>query len=105
MAIARPSGAAVGPALGGFIAQGYGLQAPFYFVASAVALVAVNNYMRLPETHPKHKMLGTEGVFSIRQDIAKAFSQWRELLRSRGASCTACVVPSEAYIGGVQGRA
>jgi MFS family permease len=96
----RPIGAAVGPALGGFIAQGYGLQAPFYFVASAIALVAVNNYMRLPETHPRHEKLKAAKVSSIAQDIGNAFSQWRELLQSRGMHVTSSTATRQDMLTG-----
>lgn len=75
----------MGPALGGFIGEAYGLHAPFYFVAATVALVAVNNYMRLPETNPHHpKLLNTDVVRLLASDIRGAAKQWKSLLQLSG---------------------
>lgn len=81
-----PTGAAIGPALGGFLAEGYGFQAPFYFVASAVMLVAINNYTRLSETHPNHNRLRSKDVTSLADDVWTSLGKWKVLLKSSGGS-------------------
>lgn len=43
-------GTAVGPALGGFLAEGFGLRAPFYVVGAFALLTAAYAFLRLPET-------------------------------------------------------
>jgi multidrug resistance protein len=45
-------GSGLGPALGGFIAQYYGLEAPFFVYALLVFLASLWAYLRLPETSP-----------------------------------------------------
>jgi len=44
------AGAALGPAIGGIIAERFGLHAPFYIVGIAVMGVSAVNYYSLPET-------------------------------------------------------
>jgi DHA1 family multidrug resistance protein-like MFS transporter len=43
-------GVGFGPALGGLLADAYGLSVPFYVVAAAAFLTAIYSYLRLPET-------------------------------------------------------
>lgn len=43
-------GVSIGPGIGGLIAQGYGLRAPFYVVGALAIIAAVYAYLRLPET-------------------------------------------------------
>jgi MFS family permease len=44
-------GVSIGPALGGLLAEVYGLRVPFYAVGAASVLTASYAYFRLPETH------------------------------------------------------
>ncbi|MEZ5375826.1 MAG: MFS transporter [Acidimicrobiales bacterium] len=46
------AGVSAGPALGGFLADRYGLSAPFLVVAGAALFTAIYGYLRLPETRP-----------------------------------------------------
>lgn len=46
-------GTGLGPTVGGFTAQYFGLRAPFFVLASLAALATVWAYLRLPETRPK----------------------------------------------------
>ncbi len=45
-------GAGLGPVLGGFVGQYFGLQAPFFIFAFFCVLAAIWAYLRLPETRP-----------------------------------------------------
>jgi MFS family permease len=44
-------GVSVGPAVGGLLADSYGLRVPFIVVGVGAALTAVYGFLRLPETH------------------------------------------------------
>ena len=46
------AGVSAGPALGGFLADAYGLSAPFLVVSAGAFLTAVYGFFRLPETRP-----------------------------------------------------
>jgi MFS transporter, DHA1 family, multidrug resistance protein len=46
-------GTAVGPAVGGFLADAAGLEAPFYLVGAAALLTCAYGWLRLPETRPE----------------------------------------------------
>ncbi len=43
-------GVGFGPAIGGFVAEAYGLAAPFFVVAAAAVITAAYSFIRLPET-------------------------------------------------------
>ena len=45
-------GVSIGPALGGLLADAYGLAVPFFVVGAAAGLAALYAYLRLPETRP-----------------------------------------------------
>ena len=45
-------GVSIGPAVGGLIAQGFGLRAPFYVVGVAALVASVFAFLWLPETRP-----------------------------------------------------
>ncbi len=45
-------GVAIGPALGGFLAEGFGLRAPFYVVGGLALAAGLYAHLRLPETRP-----------------------------------------------------
>ena len=44
------AGVAIGPAIGGILAELYGIRMPFYFIGIIVALASFYSAMRLPET-------------------------------------------------------
>jgi MFS family permease len=46
------AGMMVGPAIGGLLADSFGIRAPFFVVGLSIAAVAVNNHLRLNETKP-----------------------------------------------------
>ena len=102
MMMAWSTGVLIGPALGGVVAEQYGLRAPFTLVGLAAASVALNN-MRLPETHPGLKEgggKGEEGPLGAAPSIPRpssascyfnlltgsyrrALRQWGDLLKDR----------------------
>ena len=45
-------GVSIGPAIGGVLAEGFGLRAPFYVVGLAALVATAYAYLRLPETRP-----------------------------------------------------
>ena len=45
-------GVSLGPAIGGLVADGYGLRAPFLLVGLATLVASLYGYVRLPETRP-----------------------------------------------------
>eukprot|EP00339_Tiarina_fusa_P007552 CAMPEP_0117068446 /NCGR_PEP_ID=MMETSP0472-20121206/47983_1 /TAXON_ID=693140 ORGANISM="Tiarina fusus, Strain LIS" /NCGR_SAMPLE_ID=MMETSP0472 /ASSEMBLY_ACC=CAM_ASM_000603 /LENGTH=94 /DNA_ID=CAMNT_0004790537 /DNA_START=193 /DNA_END=474 /DNA_ORIENTATION=+ len=81
------AGTALGPALGGFLCDGIGINPTFYLVgASYVGLAAVNSIL-LSETKPSSIQLpwqksgdGSEQQVSIRQSFEDALGQWIPLL-------------------------
>eukprot|EP00301_Raphidiophrys_heterophryoidea_P003625 c11629_g1_i2.p1 GENE.c11629_g1_i2~~c11629_g1_i2.p1 ORF type:complete len:502 (-),score=113.01 c11629_g1_i2:255-1760(-) len=97
MGAAFSTGMMLGPAIGGLLADRFGLESPFYFVAAAVAIVALKNHIQLPETAPHivGKSVLTppttqQGIWrSTRDSMRDAIRQWRVLLADRNVS--ACV--------------
>ena len=55
-------GVSIGPALGGVLADRYGLASPFLVVAAAALLTAVYGYIRLPETLAERPVLHPGGT-------------------------------------------
>jgi DHA1 family multidrug resistance protein-like MFS transporter len=47
------AGVSIGPAVGGFVAEGFGLDAPFYLVAALAAAAMLWSFGRMPETVPQ----------------------------------------------------
>ncbi|KAH9251389.1 hypothetical protein BASA81_010800 [Batrachochytrium salamandrivorans] len=79
MGIAFATGATLGPGLGGFLSEQYGLQAPFFFVTAAIASVVVLNYRLIPETKMvKHSPLDR----TVWEEFQSVSSQWKPLLRN-----------------------
>lgn len=56
------AGVAIGPAVGGFVAQAFGLAAPFFLVAALAALAMVWSFGRMPETAPGQPAAATPSV-------------------------------------------
>lgn len=54
-------GVSVGPAIGGFVAEGFGFRAPFYVVAVAALVAGVYALVRLPETRPEVEHAAADG--------------------------------------------
>eukprot|EP00668_Euglena_longa_P004791 GGOE01005610.1.p1 GENE.GGOE01005610.1~~GGOE01005610.1.p1 ORF type:complete len:512 (+),score=96.38 GGOE01005610.1:53-1588(+) len=77
--IAFNIGTLLGPAIGGYMAEAFGLLAPFYFVASALVLVTLNN-VRLTETQ---HVLSPAAQGSVRDAFHHTLGQWRPLLSSK----------------------
>lgn len=46
-------GVSVGPAVGGLLADGFGLRSPFFVVGALTSFAAVHAFFRLPETRPE----------------------------------------------------
>ena len=69
-------GQAIGPGLGGLIADQFGIRAPFFVIAGAGLLAALYGMLRLEETRP-------ERTPHTDQAAPGARSRWREILGSR----------------------
>ena len=82
MMMAFSTGATLGPVIGGFMANQYGLQTPFWFVGGAIAMVAVNNYYSLPETRPTLTPQEEEAQknSNLVDEFKKTAKQWGPLL-------------------------
>lgn len=70
-------GQAIGPGLGGLIADGFGIRAPFYVIGAAGLLASVHAYFRLQETRPDRV------VEPVTPHEGRHRSPWREILGSR----------------------
>lgn len=75
-------GVSIGPGVGGLIAQGFGLRAPFYVVGGAALLAAVYGYLRLPETHSRTVAPAAPAVAPGPPDGGGQRS-WLRMVRSR----------------------
>uniref|UniRef100_A0A7S4LNJ0 Major facilitator superfamily (MFS) profile domain-containing protein n=1 Tax=Eutreptiella gymnastica TaxID=73025 RepID=A0A7S4LNJ0_9EUGL len=76
--IAFNAGTLLGPAIGGYLAQQFGLHAPFYFVAAAIACASLNN-SRLTETRDPACVRERATLYD---EISHIAGQWRPLLAS-----------------------
>mmetsp|Transcript_23240 Transcript_23240/g.72585 ORF Transcript_23240/g.72585 Transcript_23240/m.72585 type:complete len:528 (+) Transcript_23240:14-1597(+) len=98
------AGTAVGPAVGGYLAENFGLATPFYLVGGVIGAVSALNYFTLPETHtrlepaysgkqldqgaagkaPREGAAAGEKSQGEQQQQAKGISSaWADVLRSR----------------------
>ena len=75
-------GVSIGPAIGGLIAEAFGLRAPFYFVAGSATLAALYAWFRLSETRP-------DG--SAETGMSTKRGEWRALVRSPGFASVSLV--------------
>eukprot|EP01134_Creolimax_fragrantissima_P005016 CFRG5016T1 len=83
MSAAWSAGVSCGPAIGGYLADSYGFQSPFYFVSLAIACVALNNTFRITETSHKPPSVESrkELVMKIGSDMKRTSSRWLRLLK------------------------
>jgi MFS family permease len=77
-------GQAIGPGLGGLIADQFGIRAPFFVIAGAGLLAALYGMLRLEETRP-------EANPNIDRAATGTRSRWREILGSRAFLAVALV--------------
>jgi len=84
-------GFAAGPALGGFLAQSYGLQAPFFVCAGGMTLASLSALAQLPET--KRETVGSEEGLSTIQ-------QWRKLMERPALQGIIAQVVSSGFANG-----
>ncbi len=82
-------GVAIGPAVGGFLADRYGLRAPFYLVAVSALVAGLYAALRLSETRPNH--LAVSG---------RKRTEWRGLLRSKAFLAVAVVAMATFFTRG-----
>lgn len=73
-------GVGIGPAIGGLLADAYGLAAPFLVVSASAAVAAIYSYLRLPETLIKDTKTG--GADPATASTADALPSRWALLRS-----------------------
>lgn len=66
-------GFSVGPAVGGFLAQGHGLQTPFFVCAGGMALASLSAAMMLPETQ--------RAIPDSNKKQASTLQQWMHLMQ------------------------
>lgn len=69
-------GQAIGPGLGGLIADAVGIRAPFFVIGAAGLLASIHAYFRLEETRPKNSRQHFEHGAETRP-------RWREIIGSR----------------------
>ncbi len=78
------AGVAVGPAVGGFVAEAFGLAAPFFLVAALAALTTLWSFGRMPETTQRQREAATppergereaRGLKSARQSVLSVLAQ------------------------------
>ena len=81
MGAAFSAGALVGPAIGGYLGESYGLHTPFYFIGGAILCVTINNYIMLPETKPP-SLDTSEKTRSIKDEFLSTFRSWKPLLKN-----------------------
>ncbi|KNC76399.1 hypothetical protein SARC_11098 [Sphaeroforma arctica JP610] len=82
MSAAWSAGVSCGPALGGYLADSYGFQAPFMFVGMAIAVVALNNALRIKETSTVQRLeTGMELAKQIGSDMRRTSTRWTVLMR------------------------
>eukprot|EP00300_Choanocystis_sp_HF-7_P010862 c17187_g1_i1.p1 GENE.c17187_g1_i1~~c17187_g1_i1.p1 ORF type:complete len:465 (-),score=80.21 c17187_g1_i1:112-1506(-) len=91
-AAAFSAGMMIGPAIGGYVADSFGLRAPFLVVGVAVAAAAANNWLRLAETRVIVPHSGPQKTMYERckTHIQVACSQWLVLLKEKNVR--SCVV-------------
>lgn len=82
MGAAFSAGMIIGPGLGGFLAENFGLRVPFFVVGGAVAVVSLLNYLKIKET--RHVDLSSSGrhLSKCGQAMKDATVQWRILLKN-----------------------
>jgi MFS family permease len=89
------AGAAMGPAIGGFLADQFGLRPPFLFVGAAIGCVAINNYLMCPETRKKKSESELEfeknNPKSLRTEFTSTIRQWIPILQSLDNRCITLV--------------
>lgn len=76
-------GQAIGPGLGGLIAERFGIRAPFFFIAGFTALASIYAFVRLEETRPDRGP-SSDGA-------SRASGSWRRLLSSPAFAALALV--------------
>ena len=81
MGAAFSAGALVGPAIGGYLGESYGLHTPFYFIGGAILCVTINNYIMLPETKPP-SLDASQKTRSIKDEFLSTFRSWKPLLKN-----------------------
>jgi MFS family permease len=102
LGIAFGVGAAIGPGIGGWVADQYGMNAPFFFVGSLIAGAAVTNFVMLPETFrpPTSKQASksegdqTDGQHEKSQlwkEFADTSLQWKGLMANSNIRATLVV--------------
>lgn len=72
--IAFQVGFSIGPSISGLLAESYGFRPPFFFVGAAIGLVALNNYLSLPETLVK-KPVGSAGTIQAAKPAPASVAQ------------------------------
>lgn len=83
MGAAFSAGALVGPAIGGYLGEAYGLHTPFYFIGAAILGVTINNYIMLPETKPPNKDGNNENEKTIKEEFLNTFKSWKPLFKDK----------------------
>jgi MFS transporter, DHA1 family, multidrug resistance protein len=70
-------GVSAGPAIGGLLADGFGLRAPFLVVGGAAVLTAVYGWYRLPETRDRATAEAAASSTPIDRSVRRAFFRSR----------------------------
>lgn len=72
-------GFAVGPALGGTVAEMYGIHVPFFICAAGMATGSVSALVFLPET--LRRKSGTAADNGEVKKVLPAWQQWRDMIK------------------------
>jgi MFS family permease len=75
-------GTAIGPAIGGLVAEVWGLRAPFYVVGVAALGAALYAWTRLPETRGLQPLDETPAAGNERGEAGAGQAPWLRMLRS-----------------------
>jgi MFS family permease len=78
-------GVGLGPAIGGLMADGFGLQAPCAVVGITSALTALYSFSRLPETNPNSVASAARGASAAAETEAEAKPDRRSAFSAAGA--------------------
>ena len=85
MTAAFSAGASFGPAIGGFLAQTYGLAPCFFYVGGAIGTVGALNWLLIPETKPP--MSAEKNTSDDYKVLKNTLHTWRRLSTNTTVQC------------------
>jgi len=76
-------GSGLGPTIGGFLAQNFGLSSPFFFFAILAVCASIWAYYSLPESKPDKNAINIDDANIIEQNIVQRENVIKNLLHNR----------------------